>query len=45
MSWDFVWGMLIGSCIGLLFAGLSSTEHGDRKHIESDKQESDEDEE
>lgn len=33
MSWDFVWGVLIGSSLGLLFAGLTTAGRDDQENI------------
>ena len=35
MSWDFVWGLAIGTSIGFLIAGLVIGEPDDQKHIET----------
>ena len=34
MSWDFVWGVLIGSSLGLLFAGLMVAGRDNQDYIE-----------
>ena len=34
MSWDFVWGLAIGSCLGCLFAGLAASGRDDQEHVE-----------
>ena len=34
MSWDFLWGLLIGGCVGLLVAGLIMAGRDDREYIE-----------
>lgn len=37
MSWDFVFGIVIGVSIGLLFVGLTTTVHDEWKHDDLDE--------
>ena len=35
MSWNFTWGLVIGTSLGFLIAGLVMSEPNDQKHIET----------
>ena len=33
MSWGFFWGVIIGTCLGFLIAGLVSAAHDNKDYI------------